>query len=172
MRTENLHGPAPDPVHPDQIWVRRSSHSCALRRDNGIFSETAMPDVLQDQNAAIRGVITDIAEPLWGSINPVDKLGWRLQSRHGAAEAHTGCVSLVWCSHLGVVRFMVSSGRVYGLQVGFLFTGLLSVLAQSEVPDRGGWRASMGGQISLLRGSSPAETMRLPRAAMECPRVV
>ena len=51
----SLHGPAPDPVHPDQITG--SSFHSFLRSvaDNRIFSETTMQTFYKDQNAAIRG---------------------------------------------------------------------------------------------------------------------
>ena len=62
------------PYTPDQITG--SSFHSFLRSvaDNGIFSETAMQTFYKDQNAAIRGVITDIADTM-GQHVPIDKLG-------------------------------------------------------------------------------------------------
>lgn len=62
------------PYTPDQITG--SSFHSFLRSvaDNGIFSETAMQTFYKDQNAAIRGVVTDIADTM-GQHVPIDKLG-------------------------------------------------------------------------------------------------
>ena len=137
MRTKAFMDRHQIPYTPDQITG--SSFHSFLRSvaDNGIFSETAMQTFYKDQNAAIRGVITDIADTM-GQHVPIDKLGVEV------ANYATGRSKLIQDAFVSPLYNRIAKDLEYTQTMQMVPTG-------KQVPIPGQFMDSPAGRVPMMQ---------------------